>query len=233
MTEVTTLVLARNAEATLPLCLPAAVRIGKVIVLNWASADRTVEICGRLGVQCLTNDWKTPDQQLADGMAAVVTRAALVIEGDEFITVPLAKEIESNAAELPAGRYGIERENIIFGRPLKHGVWSNELVIRLYIRNEYGEFPQLVMGRLSERLEHLHPRTFRGWATKLADASSFNVKYLVRRNSPPRPFVSTWQRFRSGALLDGWRGLFVLVYGFVFESRVLRLLREYQNTVGN
>lgn len=226
---VTVLVLAHEGALTLTQCLSCLTAFQQVIVLDWASKDETTAICARYDVMCISENWASPAEQLKQGLALALGSAVLVLEPDELVSEELSQEIDAllSSERAEPGKYLLPRNNIIFGKPLRYGAWSNERFPRLLVRNIDRSFSDRVVGELTQPLTHLHPDKISMWLQKLESATTFTATYVTNRNNPPRPLINLRKRIMGGHLLDGWRGLFTVLYVALFEWVLLRKLRKF------
>jgi glycosyltransferase involved in cell wall biosynthesis len=131
-----------NAEKTLPRLLRSSKWVDEVIVVDNSSADATKEIAltytKRVFVQ--------PNHQMLNlnknyGFEKATGDWILNLDADEEIPPDLKNEIlDTLKNEDSFNGYWIPRQNIIFGKWIKHGIWWPDKQLRLF-RNRKGMFP--------------------------------------------------------------------------------------------
>lgn len=108
-----------------------------------------------------------------------------LLDADERCTKPLRDEIQALLSGEPdRDAYWIQRENLFFGRVMKHGGWQTDKVIRLFRRECRYQDTRVraeiegwtTVGALQHPLQH---STFRGWAhylTKLDQHTTWGAE---------------------------------------------------------
>ena len=135
-----------NEEATLPLCLASVDWADEILVVDSGSTDRTVEIAREHGARVLEHPYESPARQKNWALPRCAHEWVLILDADERVTPELAEEIRDLLARGPAADgHWIRRVNLFLGRPMRHGGWETDKVIRLVHRDR---------ARYDDRLVH-------------------------------------------------------------------------------
>ncbi len=219
----------RNNADTLERCLASLQWADEVMVLDSGSTDATEAIAKRMGVRWEFRAWSGFRDQLAHVRDVASHPWVVVVDADESVPEPLAKEIRERverAGDLVA--FAVPRETKYLGRWLRHGEFFPDFTLRLYRRDaaDYVGEPHacLVPKGPSGRLEHpLRHEGFKSLADQLETTqrySSAAAEEMHRTGSctspglamltrPPLRFLKAY--VAKGGFLDGWPGLVLAV----------------------
>jgi glycosyltransferase involved in cell wall biosynthesis len=131
-----------NEEVNVRECLASVAFADEILVVDSFSTDRTVEIArGVPGVRVVQHEYFGSAAQKNWAMEQVTTPWLLIVDADERIPEPLAREILSLLERGPEeDQYFIRRENVFLDRVIRHSGWSTDKVVRL-IRRGTARYP--------------------------------------------------------------------------------------------
>lgn len=128
------IIITKNEEAVIRRCLESVAWADEVLVVDWDSNDRTVEISRELGAQVhQTPDWPGFGPQKNRALALATCEWVLSLDADEWITPDLRREIERLTAA-PGGMaaFMMPRRSSFCGRFMRHSGWWPDYVVRLF-----------------------------------------------------------------------------------------------------
>jgi glycosyltransferase involved in cell wall biosynthesis len=140
MSNITTVIVAKDEERNIARTVRSVRELGPVIVADTGSTDRTREIAEKAGAKVYRIDWKGfgPSKQEACGFAS--TDYVLSVDADEVVSSRLAREIrravESNGT---VDGYFLSRVTNFCGSWIFHSGWYPEYILRLF-KKESGSF---------------------------------------------------------------------------------------------
>ncbi len=143
---ITVLVAAKNEQANLPRCLAALTPVGRVIVLDSHSRDKTSEIALAAGAEVVQFDYRggyPKKRQWALDTLDISTEWVLLLDADEVVPPALWEEIAA-AVAAPAGpaAFLITKGFHFLGRRFRHGGFSFAAV--LLFRRGKARFEQII-----------------------------------------------------------------------------------------
>lgn len=132
-------IIARNEAHRIARCLKSVAFADQIVVLDSGSTDDTVAIARGLGADVeVTPDWPGFGPQKNRALARCRYRWVLSIDADEQISDALAAEILQVLREAPAeaivAGYWLRRSSRYCGQVIRHGLWGNDRVLRLFER---------------------------------------------------------------------------------------------------
>lgn len=134
-------IIARDEAHRIAACLATVAFADQIVVLDSGSTDDTVAIARRLGAEVVITDWPGFGIQKNRALAACRHHWVLSLDADEALTDALAAEIQAVVAARPAGAgatapvgYWIRRHSRFCGQLMRHGLWGNDRVLRLFER---------------------------------------------------------------------------------------------------
>lgn len=183
-------IITKDEEQSLPDCLRSVSFADDIVVVDSASADRTVEIARVAGCRVFNEPWKGYGPQKNMAVEKCRHDWVLILDADERVADGSREELERAIKSPGAGvsAYSVKRRNFLNGRWIKRlGWWPDELV-RL-VRKDKGSFKTLVHERwtasgavapLNVFIEH-HPFTgYEEMLKKLNEYSSLGAAELYR-----------------------------------------------------
>ena len=132
-------IIACNEAHRIARCLQSVAFADQVVVLDSGSTDDTVAIARGLGADVeVTPDWPGFGPQKNRALARCRYRWVLSIDADEQVSDALAAEIlrvlcEASSEATVAG-YWLRRSSRYCGQVIRHGLWGNDRVLRLFER---------------------------------------------------------------------------------------------------
>lgn len=143
---VTVIIPTRNEAENLPTCLRSLRHFDQVIVVDSSSTDATGEIARSHGAEVLnfvyTGGWPKK-RQWALGNAAIRNPWTLLLDADERMTRPLARELARIVRnDGPADGYWVPLRLVFLGRELRHG--ASGLKKLSFFRTGRGRFERLL-----------------------------------------------------------------------------------------
>jgi glycosyltransferase involved in cell wall biosynthesis len=130
-----------NEEANVADCVESTLWADEIVLVDSYSTDQTVEIARRYPIQILEREYFGSAAQKNWAMDRVANEWVLIVDADERVTEPLAREILTTLSTQPSvyGFY-IRRENVFVDRVIRHSGWSTDKVVRLF-RRDKGRYP--------------------------------------------------------------------------------------------
>lgn len=132
-------IIACNEAHCIARCLQSVAFADQIVVLDSGSTDDTVAIARGLGADVeVTPDWPGFGPQKNRALARCRYRWVLSIDADEQVSDALAAEILRVLREAPAeatvAGYWLRRSSRYCGQVIRHGLWGNDRVLRLFER---------------------------------------------------------------------------------------------------
>lgn len=130
-----------NEQVNIAECLESVLWADEILVVDSFSSDRTVEIARGYPVTVLQREYFGSAAQKNWSLDRVAHEWVLIIDADERVPEPLAREILTLLAGNPAANgYYIRRENVFIDKVIRHSGWSTDKVVRLF-RRDKGRYP--------------------------------------------------------------------------------------------
>jgi glycosyltransferase involved in cell wall biosynthesis len=143
-------VLTKNEEANIGLCLASVPFASEKVVLDSGSRDRTLEIARAAGARVFSEQWRGYGRQKARAAELAENDWILSLDADEALSKELAEEIERCFRDgLGFAAYSMPRLSYHLGRWIRHGGWYPDRQIRLYDRRRARWLPS----ELHEKIE--------------------------------------------------------------------------------
>ena len=132
-------IIACNEAHRIARCLKSVSFADQIVVLDSGSTDDTVAIARGLGADVeVTPDWPGFGPQKNRALARCRYRWVLSIDADEQVSDALAAEILRVLREAPVeatvAGYWLRRSSRYCGQVIRHGLWGNDRVLRLFER---------------------------------------------------------------------------------------------------
>lgn len=195
------IVIAKNEEQMIGDCLVSLEFCDEIIVVDSGSTDNTIEIAQDHGARVIKSIANNYAQWRNDGIKAAKGDWILFLDADERITPQLRKEIAETIPTSDAV-YEIPRQNIYLGRPMEHGGWDHERVIRLFPKNkikryvnELHEQPEYdgELKSLTANMTHFSHRDLSSMLEKTLFFTKYETDLRLKGNHPK---MSTWRFVR-------------------------------------
>ena len=224
----TALVTTLNEEGTIRECLEALGFADRILLVDSFSTDRTVEIARAFPrVTVVQHEFLGSAAQKNWAMDRIETPWILIVDADERVTEPLAREIAETIGREPHARaYGIRRRNFFLGREIRHSGWSTDRVVRL-LEKDAARYPRrrvhadlaldggAPIPTLREPLVHYTCRSLDQYLPKIRRFALWGAADAFRAGRAAGPvelvFRPLWRFFRmyivQAGFLDGRHGL--------------------------
>ena len=123
-----------NEEANIRACLESLAFADELLLVDSFSTDGTLAIARSIpGVKIVQREYFGSAAQKNWAMDQVATPWILIVDADERVPEPLAREILALLEKGPdADHYFIRRRNFFLGRLIRHSGWSTDKVVRLF-----------------------------------------------------------------------------------------------------
>lgn len=146
---ITTIISARDEELHIERCVRSALPLGRVVVVDSGSLDRTMEVARAAGAEVIEHAWEgyAAQKNWALDNVGVDTPWVLLLDADEHLTEAGRKEIRDSVARSAGEGFLQPRAYVFLGRQLRHAWWYPDYQLRLF---RHGA------GRFEERLVHEH-----------------------------------------------------------------------------
>jgi glycosyltransferase involved in cell wall biosynthesis len=217
-----------NEEGNIGDCLASLGFADEILVVDSFSTDRTVEIAsGFPKTRVLQHEYFGNGPQCNWAMERAAHSWILIVDADERVTPELSREIEQLLARGPAAdHYRVRRDDVFFGRVLRHGGLGAHGLVRL-VRKGSASYPNRRVHAdmetrgpapvLDGRLTHYTYRSFGDYVGKLARYAEWGAADRFRRGRRAGLFAiafhPAWRFVRMYVLqagfLDGAAGLVV------------------------
>ena len=242
-----------NEEVNIADCLRSVLWADEILLVDSFSTDRTLEYAREFPIEILEREYFGSAAQKNWSLDKIQHDWVLILDADERVTEPLAREILQLLIEGPnANGYYIRRQNIVLGKAIRHSGWSTDKVIRLFDK-AHGRYPNRRVHAdldiepptptLRNPLDHYTYRSVQQYFEKFLNYAEWGAAQGYREGKKAgfleiggRP---TWRFFRTyflqGGVLDGLHGLVVcglqafgvfLKYAWLWELRVKESLGE-------
>jgi glycosyltransferase involved in cell wall biosynthesis len=212
---VSAFVLARDEEDRIEACLRSiAWADERLVIVDAATRDSTVERARSLATEILVRPWEGFSAARRFGVERTQHPWVFWIDADEEADGELSGAVRA-AVRDPRGKvaFRVRRRMHYLGRPIRHGVWSGDRVVRLFRRGS-AEFDArhvheglIVQGPVGELSGFLHHRSYRDlahhwekiglWSALWAE----EARRLGRRGHPHDVLLRPPIRFLKGYLL--------------------------------
>jgi len=221
-------IVALNEEQMLPGCLDSVSWAAERLVVDAGSQDRTVEQALQAGARVLHREWDGYASQKNFAMDQIKQDWVLILDADERVSEPLAREIQQVTEGWKEGDpegYLIPFKQHVLGRVLLHGGWGEEyFILRLFKKGWTRYQDQSVherlrvegpVGRLGHAVDHYPYRSVSQMLGKQYRYASLEARELLGQGHRPvlrrdfliRPLRYWIDRYlRLGGILDGTPG---------------------------
>jgi glycosyltransferase involved in cell wall biosynthesis len=217
-----------NEEGNIRDCLSTLDLAEEILVVDSFSTDRTVELAKTFPkARVLQHEYFGNGPQCNWAMERATHPWILIVDADERVTPELAREIGELLARGPeTDHYRVRRDDVFFGRVLRHGGLGAHGLVRL-VRKGAARYPNRRVHAdmetrgpapaLRHRLIHYTYRSLPDYVGKLHRYAEWGAadRFRSRRRAGPFQvaFHPAWRFFRMYVLqagfLDGTAGLVV------------------------
>jgi glycosyltransferase involved in cell wall biosynthesis len=241
-------VITLNEEKKLRQCLESAAFAEEIIVLDSGSKDRTLAIAREFTEKVFQIPWQGYARQKNLAQDKAQGPWILNIDADERVTPELREEILTVIQKNPpCAGFKIPRKNFFCGKWIRHGGWSPNYMLRLYLKED-GSFAQREVheqvvvqgpvGKLKAPLEHFTYDSISDYLKRMNRYSDLSAKqYLLegKRVSWAEILFRSWYTFfkmwgLQGGVLDGSKGLVLAVlysyYTFTKYAKLKEISRK-------
>jgi glycosyltransferase involved in cell wall biosynthesis len=206
-------------------CLDCLAFCDEIVVVDSGSTDGTPDIAASRGAKVsIEEDWQGYGIQKQRALDRAACDWVLAVDADERIPEALRDEILAAVASGGMAGYRIKRLNWFLGRPLRHGGWYPDPVLRLARREAASYKPAIVhetllvdgaVGDLKTPMAHLSYRTVDDVLAKMRTYALASAE-ARRRDGATGGLLSALLRAKFTflktyilqlGLLDGGRGL--------------------------
>lgn len=226
LSDITPVIIAHNAAATIALTLDSLADFPRVVVYENGSNDQTVEICqGYKNVHLVRGGFIGfgPTKNHAVGLAE--TQWVLSLDSDEVVTPTLLRSLDSADLSDRNVVYELDRHNFFKGRWVRHSGWGNDWLVRLFHRGAHrftdAQVHERVDPGLGARVQRLRGAINHSAISEISQFLEKTNKYSeLRRAEDRRDYPAAiillkafWSFFHTYIIrlgfLDGWRGLVI------------------------
>jgi len=218
----------RNEEKNIARCLSSLSFVDEIVLIDMDSTDKTCEIAKEYNAKIFTHPYTgfvEPARNFGIGKAE--GEWILIVDADEEIPKTLAHFLQLEIKHAKADFYRLPRQNIIFGKTIKHGGWWPDYQIRFFRRGAVSWTEKihgipLTKGRGSDlepyedlSILHYNYQTLEQFLERLNRYTSIASKELFLGNQrfevsqlfemPTREFITRY--FTWGGYKDGVHGL--------------------------
>jgi glycosyltransferase involved in cell wall biosynthesis len=217
-----------NEEGNVRQCLETLSFADEILVVDSFSTDRTAEIAGAFpNARVLQHEYFGNGPQCNWAIGRAANPWVLIVDADERVPGELAREVRDLLASGPgAAHYRIRRDDVFFGRVVRHGGLGAHGLVRL-VRKGAAWYPNKRVHAdietrgpapvLRHRLTHYTYRSFGDYVEKLQRYAEWGAADRFRRGRRAGAFSvalrPAWRFFRMYVLqagfLDGGAGLAV------------------------
>ncbi len=245
--DLSAIVITRNAAGKLRACLLGLKFADEVIIVDSGSTDETVSIAKKNNARVIEAAGKGFAESRNIGARAAKGEWLLYLDSDERIPVILKEEIIRKINGYSGyNSYKIYRQNIILGKWLKHGGWWPDPVHRLIKksalkewRGELHEYPVVdgEVGLITEPIVHYSKNSVSEMVQNSRLFAPIEAELKLKAGHPPvriyHFLLAMWREFwQRGVVkagwLDGWVGVFEMMYQMWHQALVYSILWEKQ-----
>lgn len=186
-------VITKNEEEMIANCLATLSFADEIIVVDSGSTDNTVFLAQREGAKVVVTKHGTFKDWRNRGLSEVTCDWVLYIDADERVTPKLANEITQIIQFTSNAAFTLKRNNIHFGKWMRHGGWENDSLVRLFKRSNLKRWEgdvhehavvEGVIGQLKEPLVHLTHRSVKDGLAKSIIWTDIEARLLLEAGAP-------------------------------------------------
>lgn len=121
MTKLSALVVVHNEEAIIDACLKRLAFADEIVVVLDNCTDETKTIAAQHNAKMVEGSWEIEGERRMTGIAACAGPWILEVDADEWIEVPLAREIRRAVDADQFDFYFMPMHNLVHGKWIRHG----------------------------------------------------------------------------------------------------------------
>ncbi len=145
MPPISLVIITLNAEAHLRKCLTSAcVLVAEILIVDSGSTDQTISIAETFGARVIQKSFLGFRDQKQFAVDQAANDQILVLDADESLSPELAAAIQQLGDKWPDKAYMVNRLNHFNGKPIYHGGWYPDRIIRLFDRRSCGYGPATI-----------------------------------------------------------------------------------------
>ncbi len=239
----TVIIITKNEAEHIERCLRSVAWADEIVVFDSGSVDATVNICKRFTPKVFVTDWPGFGIQKQRALEQATSDWVLSLDADEEVTPDLRVALEQAMLTDQYNGFELARLSSYCGRPMLHGGWWPDYVLRLFQRAQ-GRFTDALVheriivdgavGRLETPLLHEAFVDLNEVLHKVNSYSSLGAEQLMYkgvRSSLGKAVVrGAWTFFRTyvlkAAFLDGAQGFMLSVSNA--EGAYYKYLKLYE-----
>ena len=233
--DLSVVILTRNASESIGRCLESVQWAGQVIVVDGGSTDETVSLCERAGAQVIH---RPPTDNFGEernaGTAAARGEWVLQLDADEVVTPEFREALEQILrSDGPYAAYKFRRINFFLGRRMRFGGWEHDslhLFKRGSARYEGRVHERLmVQGRIGTLKVGVHHAPFHSLEQFLDRQNRYTTLEAAQmvESKEPIPLRTIWAETRIRPIRLFWKimvkkqgfrhGIIGLIFGTLFS----------------
>ncbi len=208
------IIVARNEEAMLGVCLESVRWADEIIVIDNGSTDKTLDIAKKYTDKILKYDGQDYSQMRNLGMEKSQGDWVLYVDADERVLKTLKEEILEIIRSSENSAFAISRKNIIYGKLVNYGAYKHDWMIRLFKRSDFKTWEGSIhehgtfngnLGYTKNSLLHLTHRDLDQSVNKTLRWSHYDAKLRLDVNHPS---------------INGWRLIRILITETLYQGIV-------------
>jgi len=228
LSDITAVIIAHNAEATLPETLESLADFSMVVVYENGSTDQTVAIAESFdNVKLVQGGFIGFGPTKNHAATLAETDWVFSLDADEAPTGELLRSLDAADLSDPKVAYSVDRHNYFKGRRVRHSGWGSDWLLRLYhrgvhcftevqVHEQISLTPGSSVQRLQGPINHIAVTEISQFLVKIDRYSELRRAEARRGYPAPVILVKTiWAFFHTYVIrlgfLDGWRGLVIAV----------------------
>ncbi|MBN1622511.1 MAG: glycosyltransferase family 2 protein [Endomicrobiales bacterium] len=222
-----------NEEINIDACLSRLTWADEIVVIDSFSTDKSLELCRKYTNKIFQKHFNGYAGQRNYGIEKASGEWILFVDADEIITDELKNEIlQKTEGATDVSAYYIPRDNISFGKLLRHGGNYPDYQLRLFkktsatYREEIHEKLEIRGGTayLQNPMVHRNYQTISEYLKKLNSYTDLEVKKMVKNNEKVtwlqiifKPAIRFfWTYFIKLGFMDGYAGFLMSGLGSVY-----------------
>jgi glycosyltransferase involved in cell wall biosynthesis len=244
--SLTVIIPCKNERHNIGPCIDAVRDIAdEVLAADSGSTDGTMQIARQRGARIVQREYVHSGDFKNWAIPQATHPWVLIVDADERITPPLAREILRVLVDPPQDGYWIARENYFMGHLVRYSGWSSDCCLRLFHRDRGRyvgntdhaevEISTGKVGRLRHRMQHFGVRSYEQYMPKFLRYTRLQAELWYRQgrraslfqllSRAPLRFFQTY--VLRGGFLDGMAGVQVCLLAafssFLKQARLWEL----------